>query len=284
MQLFVRRLTVLDFAYLHPQRGLVGESWWLDVTLRGGLDDQGMVLDFGEVKRRIKQLVDLHLDHRLLVPADHPALKGDAQALTFVSERGDFIRHLGPAEAVRLIPGHAITPQGVADALGALLAPHLPANVEAVELELYPETTGGAYYHYSHGLKGHCGNCQRIAHGHRARIEIHRDGRRAPDLEAQWAERLRDIYIGCEADLTAITQHLDRTCYRFAYQAPQGAFELELPADRCYLLDTETTVENIARHIRQQLEAADPGHRFQVRAFEGIDKGAVSATAAPTPS
>jgi len=246
MKLFVDHLTVMDFSFLHPRRGLVGESWWLDVVLEGGLDEQGMVLDFGEVKRQLKQLVDEHFDHRLLVPADYDRLELREHELRFHTETGDLIRHLGPPEAVQFIPGREVSAENATRAMEAMLAPLLPEKIE------------GAWYRYSHGLKQHGGNCQRIAHGHHSRIEIHRDGVRAPALEQLWAERFQDIYIGTESDMVAITRHNDRTCFRFAYEAEQGLFELELPAERCYLIDTESTVENIARHIHEQLEAISP--------------------------
>ncbi|HID66548.1 MAG TPA: 6-pyruvoyl tetrahydropterin reductase, partial [Aquificaceae bacterium] len=44
MELFVERLTIVDFSFLHPTRGLLGESWILDVVLEGKLDAQGMIL------------------------------------------------------------------------------------------------------------------------------------------------------------------------------------------------------------------------------------------------
>lgn len=276
MKLFVDRLTIVDFSYLHPTRGLLGESWMLDVVLEGSPDAQGMVLDFGEVKRRLKSLSDDHFDHRLLVPADHPGLTRDGDELRFTTEGGDFIRHKGPAESLHFVPGKEITPESVARAMESLFVPQLPDNVRRVSLRLRAETIEGAHYQYSHGLRHHCGNCQRIAHGHRSRIEIERDGVRDRKLEQWWAQRFRDIYIGSEEDLRAITQHNDRTCFRFAYQAQQGHFELELPAGRCYLLDADSTVENIARHVREQMEESHPGNRFRVRAFEGIGKGAIS--------
>jgi len=276
MRLFVNQLTVMDFSYLHPTRGLVGESWHVDIELEGGLDDQGMVLDFGDVKRQVKQLIDERFDHRLLVPADHRGLATEGQRLSFIADNGQRIRHTGPAEAVQFIPGREITPETVARAIQQALEPHLPDNVHGMELRLYPEPEKGAWYQYSHGLKLHCGNCQRIAHGHRSRIHIWHDGMRDAMLEKLWAERLRDIYIGTEADMVAITSWKDQTCFRFAYTAEQGAFELELPADRCYLIDTESTVENIARHIRERLEEEYPNQHFRVQAFEGIGKGAIS--------
>jgi len=280
VKLFVQQLTVMDFSYLHPRRGLVGESWWLDVQLEGGLDEQGMVLDFGDVKRQVKALVDEQFDHRLLVPAEHPRLSLQEEELLFHTEGGELLRHRGPATAVRLIPSAAVSEESVSNAIHAALRPLLPGNVERVRLRLRREEIEGAWYCYSHGLRRHCGNCQRIAHGHRSRIEILRDGVRAPELESRWAERFKDIYIGTQEDLAAITRHGDQTYFRFAYRAEQGAFELELPARRCYLLDTESTVENIARHIRQRLETERSGRHFRVTAFEGIGKGAISESPA----
>ena len=45
--LFVNKLTNIDFSYLDPKEGLVGESWLLDIQLAGSLNEEGMVLDFG---------------------------------------------------------------------------------------------------------------------------------------------------------------------------------------------------------------------------------------------
>ncbi len=278
MRLFVNQLTVIDFSYLHAERGLVGESWQVDIELEGGLDEQGMVLDFSDVKRQVKQLIDDSFDHRLLLPADYSGLQAQGNELTFLLWDGNRIRHRGPAESVQFIAGGEITPDNVAQAIHQALRPTLPDNVHSVRLHLYPESILGACYQYSHGLKLHCGNCQRIAHGHRSRIEILRNGRADHALEKYWAERFRDIYIGAEEDMVAITSHNDQTCFRFAYSAEQGDFELELPADRCYLIQTESTVENIARHIRELLEKQYPGEQFKVRAFEGIGKGAISET------
>jgi 6-pyruvoyl-tetrahydropterin synthase len=279
-RLFVDRLTVIDCALLHPQRGLLGESWLCDLELAGGLDEQGMVLDFGEVKRTVKGIVDATFDHKLLVPARHPGLEiaadGDRLRIDYPYGDGRRLVHDGPADATRLIDSPEVTTLAVATAIEQALRPALPANVREAAVTLRTEAIAGAHYRYSHGLRQHTGNCQRIAHGHRSRIEILRDGARAAGLEAEWAGRWHDAYIGKRADLVET-----RTCngipvHRFHYVAAQGAFELEIPAECCYLIDTDSTVEHLAAHVAARLAIEHPGARYRVRAFEGVDKGAIA--------
>lgn len=277
-ELFVNRLTVIDFSYLHSTRGLVGESWQVDIVLRGGLDHQGMVLDFGEVKKSVKQLIDEHFDHKLLVPGSYPGLRlreaAGQSMLSFTSRSGELIEHSAPAQAVTRVDSDEITPRSLASAIVDTLRPRMPRNVAGIELSLWPEAEDGAYYHYSHGLRQHQGNCQRIAHGHRSRLRIERNGKRDTELEIAWAQRWRDIYIGTRADL--LEQRQQR--YHFGYRSEQGHFELTLPAQRCYLIDTDSTVENIAQHLADRLKQQFPDDAFRVMAFEGVDKGAIGTS------
>ena len=274
-RLFVRNLTVIDFAYLHAERGLLGESWRVHVELGGDLDEQGMVLDFLEVKRGVQRTLDENFDHRLLVPARHPGLKseqsGDVLRLEFALSDGHCILHRSPVQAVRLIDAPTVDRAAVETAALAVLRPMLPANVTQLLLGLEPEAIDGAYFHYAHGLRQHAGNCQRIAHGHRSRIEIYRDGARDTGLEAAWADRWRDIYIAHREDLEGpVSDQL-----RFAYRSAQGKFELELSAAHCYLVDSDSTIENLAQHVADTLAGEHPGAQIRARVFEGIDKGAV---------
>ncbi|GAB1257958.1 6-carboxytetrahydropterin synthase [Aurantivibrio plasticivorans] len=275
MQLFVDNLTNTDFCLFHPTRGLVGETWLSSITLEGELDDQGMICDFGIVKKAVRQLLDEDLDHRLLVPSNAPQLihvasENNNLALQWQTNNGGTYLHRSPTQAVTLIDCDEITPESVADWCEHQLRKVLPDTVKSIAVQFNTETINGPYYHYSHGLKKHNGKCQRIAHGHRSKIEIYNDGTRSERMESEWATKFRDIFIGTRED---ISKQEDQSI-TFAYQSPEGSFSLTLPKDRAYILETESTVENIARHIAEELKQEHPGVDLRVKAYEGLAKGA----------
>ncbi len=279
--LFVDNLTVIDFAYLDASRGLVGESWIVDVVLGGELDDQGMVFDFSNVKRTIKRVIDERVDHRLVVPRAYSGLEwNEEEPDSFVWHLSDstHIVHRSPDEAVVWLSSDRVVPSAVARLLEHELRQVLPANVTDVEITLREDVIEGAYYHYVHGLKKHLGNCQRIAHGHRSPIRIDRNGHRDRDLENRWAKLWRDIYVGSEEDVTQRWVAEDGTAYvTFEYEANQGEFALTLPESRVYMLDSDTTVELIAAHIAKQIKAEFPEDSIRVKAYEGVGKGAIAS-------
>lgn len=273
--LFVEQLTVIDCACLDAARGLVGESWIVDVELEGGLDAQSMVLDFGEVKRRIKQAIDGSVDHSLLVPARAAETQlledGDDLHVIFRADIGA-IEHRSPRSAVSLVDAGEIDAAAVAAHLAPRVRALLPDNVGELRLSLRHERIDGAYYHYVHGLKKHAGACQRIAHGHRSKIEVRVDGARDSALEMDLARRWLDIYLGTRADIVA----RGNGRIRFAYRSAEGHYQLALPETHVDLLDTDSTVECIAEHLARQFATARPGLGIEVRAYEGVMKGAVA--------
>ncbi|WP_220347743.1 hypothetical protein [Alkalilimnicola ehrlichii] len=204
------------------------------------------------------------------------SVSGDRVALTFAFADGDLCEFNAPSCAACLLETVEIDTHCVERYLESTLLEELPRNVTSIRIRLRTEAIDGAYYHYSHGLKKHQGQCQRIAHGHRSRLLIERDGVRAPELEQEWAERWRDIYIGSREDVVADELHGGQRYLRFRYQAAEGEFELLLARKRCYLIDTDSTVEHIAAHLASELGRAQPQARFLVRAFEGVGKGALA--------
>ena len=273
--LFVEQLTVIDSSRLDPVQGLVGESWIVDVELTGTLDDQGMVFDFGDVKRELKAAIDDSVDHRLLVPEAATQLKR-ADGYVDVAYRSEVgpIHMSGPEHTVVAVPGNSVDAAAVRDFLHRSIRHLLPANVTELGLRLRAERIDGAWYAYSHGLQAHGGACQRIAHGHRSRIEVYRNGHRAEDWETYWAERWRNVYLGSREHLVDTMDVEGVRCHRFAYSAREGEFSVTVPAACCEILETQSTVEQIAAHLHAVMQRQEPGKRFSVRAFEGVGKGA----------
>ncbi|WP_159650896.1 6-pyruvoyl trahydropterin synthase family protein [Vibrio atypicus] len=290
MNLFVRDLTVIDSSYICENRGVVGDSWIVDVTLSGELNEMSMVLDFGKVKKQIKHLVDEHVDHRLLIPMQSSAViheESKAGYSTLDILRGDKSIHLHcPNEAYCLIDAKEITIESITDHVYHILRDNLPSNVTGLEITLRHEQIGGAFYHYTHGLKKHDGNCQRIAHGHRSPIEILVDGARDGEKEAAFAKRWEDIYLGSKEDQTSVTglqlsEHAhnitDETHFGFRYSAPQGEFELAIAKSETEILPTDTTVELLAGYIADEVKPTIAENQtLQIVAYEGVGKGAMA--------
>ena len=282
-RLFVDNLTVMDFSYLDVDRGVVGESWIVDIELGGELDEQGMVFDFGHVKKQIKQLIDAQADHRLLVPIGAFGCRtqtiDENLLIEFDLAGGGRVRHQSPRDAVLLVSSGSIAADVVAEDLETQLKSVLPDNVSDVVVKLRCEDIEGAYFHYSHGLQKHQGQCQRIAHGHRSRLEMSVDGVRDANLELHWANKLRDIYIATDSHVTGSIEHNGRMHTEMSYEAAQGHFSLSVPTHQVFVVPCVSTVENIANHLAHAA-SAESGTQVQVKAFEGVGKGAFGSSVA----
>jgi 6-pyruvoyl-tetrahydropterin synthase len=286
-KLFVQNLTVIDFSYFDASRGILGESWIVDIVLEGELDEQGMVFDFGHVKKRIKEIIDEELDHRFVLSTQLKSLQVETTQrkvrLSWDSQFGHF-EHESPRDAIVLLEAKTINPKTVAKYLEGRIKPALPENVKSVSLTLYEEQIDGAYYHYSHGLKKHLGNCQRIVHGHRSRIEIYENHQRDSDLEDYWSACFRNIYLGTREDVKSVEDIDGKSHTTFAYTAQQGRFKLTLPTKRVYVIDSDSTVELIAAHIADECARKNPNNHYLVKAFEGVGKGAIAERSSNTKS
>ena len=281
--LFVNQLTTIDFACLCPDRGLVGETWLVDVVLSGRLNDEGMVFDFGQVKKEIKAMIDNYADHALLVPTDHAAItlteSSSEREVTLTMASGEEIICKAPKAAILPLPLPAITPELVRPLLERFILARLPENVSAIELNLYPEEIKGACFHYSHGLKKHSGDCQRIAHGHRSPLRVFINDQRREDLEYEQAAIWHDIYLATREDFLGEYERNGHKHNIFGYTANQGAFRLSIPAARCYIIETDTTIELLADHLAQIYADRKLGQTIKVIANEGFGKGAIGVRA-----
>ncbi|ANB54775.1 6-pyruvoyl trahydropterin synthase family protein [Aeromonas veronii] len=289
MKLFVRDLTVIDSSYLCERRGMVGESWLVDIEMSGELNEMSMLLDFGRVKKLIKSIIDEEVDHKLLVPTECPLIHvetlDDDESTVDLLRPGRSIHLRCPSQGFAFIPAPQVDKESVTRYLLAVLAKRLPGNIKDLSLTLRQEAITGAFYHYSHGLKKHDGNCQRIAHGHRSPIEIHVDGERDQELELNWAERWGDTYLGTEEDKVALTElalspranaQLGEHHCGFKYVAPQGLFQLAIPSTEVEMIDTDTTVELLACYIAREVKKMVGDKFVKIVAYEGVGKGAIA--------
>ena len=279
VSLFVDALTTIDCSYFDDQRGIVGESWIVDIVIRGVQNEQGMLMDFADVKRLIKQYIDTQVDHCFLVPVFSSAVNSiqDGARIEMQFGEGEFMEYEAPLEATAFIKAPCITKQYVVEHLRQGLATLLTNNILDFDLTLREEVIEGAYYHYSHGLKKHLGNCQRIVHGHRSKIIAYRQGCRDGVLESSIAKLFRDIYIVTAEDIQTTLERNGHQYYRIAYRSIQGAFALTFPVARCYVMEVESTVENIAVELAERYSKLLPGDSIKVVAYEGVSKGAIAS-------
>jgi len=290
MQLFVNDLTVIDFSYLCKERGIVGESWIVDVLLDGSLNEQSMVLDFAIVKKQIKAIIDDAVDHKLLLPTQEKTLTvkdstyhKNHLTLDILSQRASYYLQ-SPKCAFALIDCIEINIKSVTEYLNAIIMAELPSNVQGLTLTLRPENIAGDYYHYTHGLKLHDGNCQRIAHGHRSKIQIFVDEIKSSQLEKQWCKRWQDIYIASETDRVDKSEielsekamlNLTPDHQYFSYTAPQGRFDIAVESKVLDVVDCDSTVELLADFVARQLKKDRPSNCIKVIGYEGVAKGAI---------
>lgn len=290
MQLFVNDLTVIDFSYLCESRGVVGESWIVDVLLAGELNEMSMVLDFSIVKKQIKAIIDDAVDHKLLLPGQSSKLtvaqadRDGHQYVDFESERGGYYLQ-SPSCAFATIDTKAIDIPSVNAHLTEIIKAQLPDNVDGLTLTLRPELIDSDFYHYTHGLKKHDGNCQRIAHGHRSKIQLFENNQRSFELENMWCQRWEDIYLATDSDAVVLSdaelsdnakEKITSEYQTFAYFAPQGRFDIAVKSDVLEVVDCDSTVELLADYIARQLKEMKPDHQIKVIAYEGVAKGAIA--------
>lgn len=283
--LFVHRFTVLDYARV-TEHGFEGESVYVDAELLGELDSRGFLMDFGPVKKLLKGLVDDVIDHRLAVPTRAPRLRlnidGDRAELDCREVGRSGFRYQAPTEALAVLDAERVDDEAVTRFLEQRVSERLPANVREVRFSLTPaaELEQEPSFRYTHGLKLHEGNCQRLIHGHRNVIEVKVDGhphRAGAELLADFFHNAHFVEHG-DLDVSIPTGQRsagERRC-SIVYRASQGRFDAELPIGRLLPMNCEPTVENIAvfAHgwVSQQLDVEST--RVSVLAYEGLHKGA----------
>jgi hypothetical protein len=270
-RLFIQELSIVDAAYFDVFYGPLGASWLVDAELTGHRDALGMLYDFRPCKKTIKEIIDTSFDHTLIVPEG-------------MGREGMDLEYECPPEALSSIPGNSFTKAGLEvgmkTAIEARFREEGRDNIVAVDVTLrevvFPP--GKPWYRYTHGLKFHEGNCQRLWHGHRNSIDIRVN--EAPDLELEqhFADLFYNAHIAHQENLVGNQDwrigerqsHLDWV--EVAYEAGQGFFRTRIPGENVVVLPCECTVENIAEFVLEGSRKRRRGS-LEVRVYEGIHKG-----------
>ncbi len=292
--LFMRDVTRIDCAIWDPARGMIGESWYMDVELTGALDENGFVYDFSHLKQLLRQVSKTSLDHSLLIPIGNSNVQYAESngnqvwrlKTTPKAPEPSFIwEYRCPKGAVFGINSVALKKSAAEVEFAKLMKHRLPPSIQAIKVKLRKEDAEptAAFFRYTHGISGHGGLCQRLFHGHRSRVEIFVGDDRRPDLEHYVARNLlgSEVHIATPSQITSGPYEVGRRLnthepLTLSYDSTLGHYEASIPSNRVFVVEQETSIEcithQIAMHLRQTMPDRDP---IAVWCYEGIDKGAV---------
>lgn len=297
ISLFYDHVTVLDYAFLDEHRGPVGHAQVVDVEFIGETDDEGVVFDFSLAKKKVKEIIDRDCDHRFVVPAGLVQTKDGRSTFKYAYGYSDNVmEYWGPDVGFCEIPFSQVSDHTLLTYLETQVMKEMPETVKAVRLKFRseePTDKEQSFFNYTHGLKDHYGNCQRLIHGHRSTVKVFINGQRNFKEESFLANELFSNNIHfcfwenvvnkeelIENEGASPEGRIENTpIVHIKYESSQGVFEAKLPSEAVYLMPMETTVENLSIHFSQVIKRKYPKSTISVHAFEGIAKGAISTQA-----
>ncbi len=297
-RLFINDIDKIDCAIFDPSVGVVGQSWYVDITVAGQLDSNGFVYDFSHLKKLVKQVLKSTIDHTLVIPVQSKLVdyketdRGELwslQAKSRLTGVNAYWTYLCPKGAVYPMRAINVTREVVEAECSRLIRHRLPEEISSVEVHLRKEdvVSGQAFFRYSHGITGHEGLCQRLFHGHRSLIEVYVADERRHDLE-QWIahEVLGSIVhfasskqlVNPPSDLKSGTRPERTEPLTISYKGTLGEYEATVPANRVFITEDETSIESIAFELATLIanEGIEIGGPIKVKCFEGIGKGAIA--------
>ena len=275
--LFIKDIDRIDSAIWEIGRGIVGQSWHVDVCIEGGLDENRFIYDFSDLKNLIKKTLKSTLDHVLLIPTNDPAIRLSENEHSFsIDDNLSDISYQGPKKSVYFIKSKMVSEALIESELNNILKPLLPSSVSDVRFKIHREINeGGHFFHYTHGITGHKGNCQRLFHGHRSLIEVLVNSKQRSDLEKIISEKLlkSSIHIAERSQISESTK--DKLFLQ--YTANEGIFRCSIPKNQVVIIEEGTSIETLVEFFASNLEGLlVEGDTLEVRAYEGIGKGAIA--------
>ncbi|MBT3983690.1 MAG: hypothetical protein HOE90_20205 [Bacteriovoracaceae bacterium] len=296
LTLFYNGVTVLDYAYYDESLGVVGNSLYADVEFVGETDDEGVIFDFSHAKKKVKEIIDRDCDHRFVIPQGLLKKNGEVGVVDYKFGTSDqSVYYEGPLEAFCEIPTATVSYENISAYLEDVVLKELPNNISSVKISLREEifSEDDEIFHYTHGLRDHYGNCQRLFHGHRNSINVIRNGKRSRELEQTFSEKQftgnihfcywdnvenKDQILAVMDGKEPEGKHNQIESVVVTYKSGQGIFKCVLPGSMVYFLPIESTVENLGLYFAKASKSmVDIGDSITVRAFEGIGKGSIAS-------
>lgn len=118
-----------------------GHSSRLSVELFGNPSEDGMIIDFGEVKRIIRSVISEY-DHKFMIGSKYVEIINGRAHISFTGPKGSIEIDV-PEEHVVVLEGEA-TSENIVSSIGRRLIERLPAEVSAIKAYFFEGTSKGA--------------------------------------------------------------------------------------------------------------------------------------------
>jgi 6-pyruvoyl-tetrahydropterin synthase len=294
--IFLNDITKVDAALFDPSRGVIGQTWKVDVTLTGPLNTNGFVFDFSDFKKMVRKVLKSSLDHALIIPINSQSVifkgqsRGECWVMRARNGKGTLEQewsYISPPGAVFPSRSVALNRQILEQEIVRSLRHRLPPEILNISATLREDEAipTEAVFRYTHGIANHTGMCQRLFHGHKSRIQCFVGEERRPDYEHYL---VRDI-LGSHVHIATPSQYKagpeilpgfrgkSKELITLAYEASQGYFEASIPADRVFMVEGETSIECLSRELARVVKREEnTSEKVRIICFEGIDKGAIA--------
>ena len=236
--IFIKQLTNIDFAYLKKGNPF-GETLIVDVAVYGNNSSKGLVIDFFNIKKKIRAVLD-KFDHKVLTKSKLEIASKWVIAFDYSRKK---LEHR----------------------INRLINIKLPKNVKRIKLSLRKETGDFCFFSYTHGLKFHQGSCYNPLHGHYNKFEIFRNGKKFRRGEKWIYEKYlaKSPYI---ADIDYLRDE-KKDYYILGYDT----YRIKVKKTKVIFIDGYPTIENIAGYFYTLLQKKFSN--IGVVFYEGISKG-----------
>ncbi len=266
LSIFLENFDHIDSAFLHPKHGLYGKTLAFDCTMKGPVNHNGFIVDFGWVKKSVKEYLRERFDHKLVVfnGPDHTLIQSNQGYELQFKIDDQLCYYKCPTQALEWVDDEV---QNVNEFLSSQLEDFLLNTFKTlteVKVRCYLPFKEHSYS-YTHGLSKHEGACQRLLHGHSTTIKVE------PKHDVNHWNKAFEIFPHIAS--TDQLHKEDDVSYILKYTGNEGLYELKIPKNRVWLIKPTASIESIARHLFENHH-----NLSSLEINEGMSKGAKIST------